>query len=216
MNSHPLCSQGKIKRVRSQFAAEMSLQQGMKTRTVVPTAVALTSPSLKHAAVTIKPGSILLFCFKDGLPAPAHLWQEIPLQFSGFFLPEFMILISVVDTFLVYHQWPDGVTTSLHVCRGSQGSPRSPSVFGNLVSLRVPAAISYLFFESLHRHTYRNTQQIEIFNICIFLKIAKDIYGTVKPTRSKTAVRRLTLCSRGSALGTRKDIFEQVLIFSPC
>lgn len=64
-------------------------------------------------------------------------------------------------------------------------------------------------------HT-ENTQQIEIFNICIFLKIGKDMYGTVKPTRSKTAVRRLTLCSRGSALGTRKDIFEQVLIFSPC
>lgn len=53
------------------------------------------------------------YAFLEGLAAPARLWQELPEQFSGLFLQEFMILISVLDTYQVYHQRPDGVTISL-------------------------------------------------------------------------------------------------------
>lgn len=109
------------------------------------------------------------YAFTEALPASARLWQELTEQPSAFFLQEFMILISVLDTYLVYHQCLDGVTTSPHICNRILGSWFSPLVFGNLISFLVLFAISNLFFESLNwLNTLKNTRQIRNTDIRSF------------------------------------------------
>lgn len=88
----------------------------------------LMSQNLKRAATTSNLAQFCFYAFTEGLPAPARLWQELPEQFSGFYLQEFLILILVLDTYLVYHQHPDGVTASLRVCSRGQGNWLSPLV----------------------------------------------------------------------------------------
>lgn len=78
----------------------------------------------------------------------------------------------------------------------SRGLTLSLAVFGNLINLHVPSAISYLFFESLHRqHTYTNTQHRGNTNNKSFKEGKHSTDGTVKPRMPKQAVKRLTLCS---------------------
>lgn len=89
----------------------------------------LMSQSSENTSVTKKLAHLCFYAFKEGLPAPPCLWQEFPEQFSGFCLQEFMILMLVLDTYLVSYQRPDGVTTSLHVWRGSQGNWLSPRLY---------------------------------------------------------------------------------------
>lgn len=134
-----------------------------------PNLSSLTSQNSKGAAM---PSSLAPFCsyiFPEGLPAPAHPWQEFPEHFTGFFLQKFTFLVFVLNTYLVYYQHPAGVITSLHFCSGSQGNWPFPQVCLR-ISLVFVSPLQFLiyFLRVFTENTQRNSWQVRNTDIKSF------------------------------------------------
>lgn len=157
------------------------MQQRTRVHMVVPTDVALTyEPKLK-VHFHDQEAQHCFYAFTEGLPAPAHLWQELPEQIQWILPSKFMILISVLDNYLVCHQGPDDFTTSWHVCRGSQGDWRSSQLCLE-TSLIFMSPLQFLIYSLrvFTDSTHTETLSIEEIPIAKVLRKVHTIYSSLE------------------------------------
>lgn len=119
----------------------------------VPTTVAFAyEPKLEARCRDRESGSVLLLCLHGGITSTSPPLTGNSRTIQWIFPPRIHDLdiggqhvLGLPPT----SRWCYRFLTCLQ--RKSRELTLSPGVFGNLISLCVPSAISYLFFESLHR-----------------------------------------------------------------